>query len=101
MFHVKHALTAMVLLGTTSMVSAQVVIPAHCPPGFVHEGEYCVGEGHRLPFSDFIRGGRFFGRPFIRPWNRPGYSGMGRPAIGHRSVHNATPRSRSGHGGRH
>jgi len=88
---------ALAMLGIPTVASAQMVVRAHCPPGFVHEGEYCVGEGHRLPFSDFMAGGRWFGRPFIRPWNRPGYGGMGRPHGGFSPIHRPPSRPPSSH----
>jgi len=65
---------------------AQHVVPVQCPLGYVHQGEFCVGEGTRLPFAFFRRGGRWFGmRHFShgRPVNdrpgRPGRPGGGRP----------------------
>jgi hypothetical protein len=63
--------TILILLALTSPASAQVVVPAQCPAGFRHEGAFCVGEEggtiHRIPYADFMRGGRYFGRPFYRP----------------------------------
>jgi hypothetical protein len=53
-----------------SIAAAQVVLPSQCPQGFRHEGAYCVGEEggamHRIPYNDFLRGGRYWGRPFPR-----------------------------------
>jgi len=89
---------ALALLGLPAVASAQVVVPAHCPPGFVHEGAYCVGEGERYPFADFLRGGRFFGRPFHRRFGRPGFGGMGRPGFGHGPVYRPPSRPGAGHG---
>ena len=45
---------------------AQVAVPVHCPFGYVHNGGFCVQGIHRIPFADFMRGGRYWGRPFPR-----------------------------------
>jgi len=75
---------AIALAALPTVANSQVVIPAHCPPGFIHEGSYCVSGEERYPFADFLRGGRFFGRPFHRNTVivRPPI-GMGRPGYGH------------------
>ena len=78
-----------VLLLLPSLASAQVVVPGHCPFGYAHRGGFCVQGIHRYPFADFMRGGRYWGRPFPHHGTviRPGH-GAG---IGHGPVQRPTP----------
>jgi hypothetical protein len=73
----KLVLPLVLLLGLTS-ANAQAFLPNLCPMGFLHRGGFCVGQGHRLPYSYFARGGRYFGMRNFRN-GRPVV--IGRPGI--------------------
>ena len=83
-------LIALAFILTPAIAGAQVVMPAvHCPLGYAHRGGFCVQGIHRIPFADFMRGGRYWGRPFPHHGTviRPGH-GAG---IGHGPVQRPTP----------
>ena len=82
MLKVLTAILLLMVINPRMSADAQVMMPAHCPFGYAHRGGFCVQGIHRIPFADFMRGGRYWGRPFphhgtaIRPQPYHGARGV-------------------------